>query len=239
MSIRLPSALPALLAAAVGLFALTSGLTAQPPAKPAPADTRTVGDLRTPQERNAELFRKFQRELLSLAQKLERSNRPEDKERAKVIYAALDLSRKENVEAQFQKIIAGMVRGTGNLQDLNRILGEDQQLTKALQDILTILLTDDESARIKAEIAKLEAFLKEARAILRQQQTIRAMTDAQKGKPDRLAKNQDDLAGKTKDLGERMGGDKKDGKQGDGRGGKEGIAKSDPKGEAKPGESAG
>src|SRR5687767_4442861 len=106
MTIRLPSLPQTTLAAAVGLFALTSALTAQPPApKPGPAaatpmtDPKTVGDLRTPQEQNAELFRRFQRELLSLAQKLERSDRPEDKERSKVIYAALELSRKENVEA--------------------------------------------------------------------------------------------------------------------------------------------
>jgi hypothetical protein len=223
---------PLALAVVAGLFALTSALTAQPP------EPKGIGDLRTPQEQNAELFRKFQRELLSLAQKLERSGRPEDKERAKVIYAALELSRKENVESQFQKLVAAMAKGTTNAQAIQGIIGQDAQLTKALQDILNVLMTDDEAARIKAEIAKLEAFLKEARAIKRQQENLRAVTDMRKGDPKNIARDQDKVAKRTKDLGDQMQGGKK-GKGDAGQGDPKGIAKADPKSEAKPGDKAG
>src|SRR4051812_47664939 len=94
--------IPAVFALAAGLFALTAVSSAQPPAgKQGPEST---ADLRPQQEANAELFKKFQKDLLSLAQRLERSDKPEDKERAKVLYAALELARKENLESQFGKI---------------------------------------------------------------------------------------------------------------------------------------
>jgi hypothetical protein len=233
-----------LLILSAGLFALVATGSAQPP-----SDPKSAADLKSQQEQNAELFRRFQKDLLSLAQRMERSDRPEDKERAKVLYAALELARKENLESQFQKIIGAMARGTGNVQDLDAIIGQDEQLRKVLQEILTILMTDDEAARLKAEIARLEAFLKEAREIKRNQETIRAMTEGQKGDPNRIAKNQNNLAGRTRDLADQMagkkgatakkGGEKGGDKGGDGSGDERGIAKAEPKPESKPGETAG
>src|SRR5687767_10588333 len=119
---RLPAVRSALPLA--GLLALASLVVAQPTPPPAAGpEPKSVADLRSPQEQNADLFKQFQRELLALAQKLERSDRPEDKERAKVIYAALDLSRKENVQSQFEKMVTGMRGGTGNLRDLDQLAG--------------------------------------------------------------------------------------------------------------------
>src|SRR5436305_1628869 len=126
----------AALALAAGLFALTAVSSAQPPTgKPGPD---TTADLRPQQEANAELFKKFQKDLLALAQRLERSDKPEDKERAKVLYAALELARKENLESQFGKIIAGMAKGSTNTQDLTALVGQDEHLRKVLQEILMI-----------------------------------------------------------------------------------------------------
>src|SRR5262249_29750317 len=123
---------PAVLALAAGLFALTAVSSAQPPApKQVPG---TTADLRPQQEANAELFKKFQKDLLALAQRMERSDKPEDKERAKVLYAALELARKENLESQFGSIIAGMARGSANTQDLTALVGQDEHLRKVLQE---------------------------------------------------------------------------------------------------------
>jgi len=239
MFVRLPAGRPVALAALVGLFALSTAIVAQPPA---PADVKSPADLRGQQEQNAILFAKFQRELLQLAQKLERSDRPEDKDRAKTIYSALDLAKKENLDTQFQKMIAAMGKGGSNSQEIGAIIGQDAQLTKVLQEIMQILMTDDESARIKAEIAKLEQHIKEAKEIKRNQETIRGITEAQKGEADRLAKAQKDLAERTKDLADRMAnkkpGDDKKGEKG-GKPGEKPDDKAAPKPEAKPGEQAG
>jgi hypothetical protein len=207
--------LPGLLA-----FAAVAVILTVAPAQPPAADANPSADLRGRQEQNAKLFAEFKTALLRLAQKLQRSDKPEDQERAKVIFAAIDLAAKENVDDQFRRLVGGMAKTGGNVQSVNDLLKDDAQLTKVLQDILTILMTDDETARVKAEIAKLEAFLKEAKDIKRRQEILRALTEAQKQSVEKLSKNQKDLAQQTKDLAERMG--PKDAKPKD-------SAKSEPK----------
>ena len=221
----------AVLATAVGLLISTSQLTGQPPTA---AEPKSATDLRSPQELNAELFRKFQRELLFLAQKLERSERPEDKERAKVIFAALELAKKENVENQFQKMVAGLGKGGTNLQQLDSVSGQDTQLTKVLQEILSILMTDDAATVLKQERERLEKILAEARDILRNQKTIRAMTDVERVEAARIAKDQNQVTDRTKELAKRLGSEPKDAGKG-----QEGIAKAEPKPEAKSGDDEG
>src|SRR5947207_523070 len=87
---RLPTHLLAMLAITVGVFVLTCIAPAQPPkADPtAPEQPKSTGELRKPQEQNAKLFKELTTGLLRLAQKLERSDKTEDQERAKTIRAA-------------------------------------------------------------------------------------------------------------------------------------------------------
>ena len=181
------------------------------------------------------MFRKFQRELLTSAQRLEKSPKPEDQNRAKVIFSALELSQKQNLDNQFQKLIASMAGGSGNVKDLNVIAGQDEQLQKALQDIMAILMTDDESARIKAEIKTLEEYLKKVRLLKRNQEIIRGITESQRVDAERIAKEQKDLAERTKETADKMGG-KKDG---EGKPSEKEIAKAEPKSEPKDGDQTG
>ena len=216
------------------MLLMSNALIAQPTSAPE-ENSDSIDGLKTTQQRNAEMFRKFQRELLTLAQRLEKSAKPEDQNRAKVIFAALELSQKQNLDNQFQKLIASMAGGSSNVKDLNVIAGQDEQLQKALQDIMAILMTDDESARIKAEIKTLEEYIKEIKRIERDQKTIRGITDSKRVDPDRIAKEQKNLAERTKETAEKMGG-KKDG---EGKPGEKEIAKAEPKSEPKDSDETG
>lgn len=189
---------------AVGFLTLAAVVVAQPPADP---------DLRTRQQQNADRFRRLKEKLLALAQRLDASDDPAEKRRAKVIVAALDLAARENIDGQFKTLVGEVAKGGENVQDMQRMVAQDAQLSKAIQDMLAVLMTDDEQARLKAEIARLEEALKEAREIRRTQEAIRALTDAQKGDPSDIARNQRDLAERTKDLADRMTGPKNGGEQ--------------------------
>ncbi len=224
-------------AALVGAALMVAAAIA-PAQAPKPAEAATPGDLRSPQEQNADLFRKFTRELLFLAQKLEKSDRPEDKERAKVITAALELAKQEGVETQFQKMIAGLAKGGTNLQQLDGIAGQDKQLQKALQDIMMVLMTDDAATQAKTERERLEKILFETRELLRQQKTLRGMTESKRVEADRIAKDQNGVTERTKDLAKKMGGEPKPGA---GKAPPAETPRSEPKpaSDAKPGEPAG
>jgi len=229
---RLPTQLPAVLAVTVGVFVLTCIAPAQPPKAdpPAPEQPKSTGELRKPQEQNAKLFKELTTGLLRLAQKLERSDKAEDQERAKTIRAALKVAEEAGVENQFQKLIAAFGKGTNGTGEIGQVIGQDNELRKALEEIVTILMTDDETARIRAEIIRLTELLKEVKDIKRREEIIRAMTEAQKGDASKTAKSQGDLAKQTKDLAERMGA------KGEGKGGEKSDPKAETKAEAKPGE---
>src|SRR5690348_10079511 len=102
---RLPI-LPLTLAAVVGLFALTSVLTAQPPAPPAsPVVPSTPDGIKRSEEENRKLYKRFADEVLKLAQKWEKSDNPDDKSRAKTLRAALKLAEERGVENLFRDLL--------------------------------------------------------------------------------------------------------------------------------------
>lgn len=77
---RLPTFLSLAFAATVGLFALTTVLTAQPAPTTPPAAGGDAGVKRN-QEENLKLFKRFSEEVLRLAQKWEKSDNSGDKAR--------------------------------------------------------------------------------------------------------------------------------------------------------------
>jgi hypothetical protein len=188
--------LPLVLVATLGLFAYTSFLTAQPPAK---SDQPTSPDgARRSEEENLRFYKKFADELLKLAQKWEKSDSPEEKERAKTLRAALKLAEEKGIENLFKQLIDPLSKNpTGG--DFQAFLAKDKILVAALKEVLEVLSTEDEAERLRQQIKDLEAFLKEAKRIQREQDILRARTEG-KGDPTKMAKEQNQLAKETKDL---------------------------------------
>lgn len=226
--------------AAVSLAVLTLALVSlrsQPPKPATPAATPpssppTSPDAARQQEENLKLFNDFKSALLRLALRYEASDKPEDKARAKTVRSALELAEKEGVNAQFGELVKTWRSNPSQVQQIDDIIGKDAQLQKALAEILNILQTDDETARLKAEIARLSAFMKELKELKRRQELVRAKTDAQRGDAKPIAESQSDLAKQTKEVADRMSGEKKGGPDSS----KDEIAKAEPKGDAKPGD---
>jgi len=232
---RLPRLLPALAAAAAGLLLLATGSPAQPPA-PAPAGQPSPADLKAKQEENAKLFKDFTDSLVRLANRLEKSDRLEDKEKAKTITRAIELASKENVSGQFSKLVQGLAKGKTDF-DLSNLQGDEAQLRAMLKQILDILVTDDESAARKEEIRRLEAILKQVKELERTQKVTQAITEGKSGDPKKIEKTQNDITDKTKDIVQQTG-DKKDPAK-PGAGGDKKDDRAEAKPEAKPGEAAG
>ncbi len=232
-----PQIMPSFVVATVGLFVFTSVMMAQPPAKPVVPATPPVEktgltpeQIKDKQAINAKKFVEFKESLFRLAKRLELSDRAEDKETAKVIQRAIEVALKENVDGQFQKLLIGLSKGNKTIGELGDISNDEKQLGKMLQEILTILNTDDETLRIRAEIVKLEALLKEAKFIKQGTESVQARTQSNSGNAERLAKEQRDLAKRTEDLAAKAAGTKpKETKPED--------AKSGEKAEPKAGES--
>jgi hypothetical protein len=235
---RLPTLLSLAFATTVGLFALTSVLLAQP-TKPAASPIPGLGEggVKRTQEENLKLFKRFSEEVLRLAQRWEKSDNSEDKERAKSLRAALKLIEERGVDKLFRELVEGL--GSKNLtgSDFSTLLGKDKKLMDALEQILNVLNTEDEWSKIQREIADLKKAIAAIQELKRAQENLRARTDNPRGDPDKLAKDQKDLAKKTQDVANAL--DKNNGNKGNpnaGNGGDKPEPKSENKAEPKPGE---
>jgi hypothetical protein len=228
---RLPI-MPLAFAATLGLFGLTSVLVAQPPKPPVPAEIKPGDDIQRNQAENAKLFKRFSDEALRLAQKWEKSENPEERERAKSLREALKLAAEKGVDNLFKELQQGLGGRNG---DFGALLGKDAKLVAALEEILKAL-KEDESDKIAREIAELKKLIAEIERLKREQENIRARTEG-KGDKDKIAKDQKDLANQTKATAEKFPGQQKNNPNA-GQAGEPKDDKAEPKPEAKPGDAS-
>lgn len=183
------------------------------------------------QEMLAKQYHEFEQALLRLAQRLERSSKPEDKDRAVLLMKAIDLAGKEGVNTRFDKLVSTLRNAKINdLNEFRSAIAESDQLTKNLLEMLQLLLSDNRAAQLKAEEKRLADLIKDINKIIRDEKAIRNLNDAGKMDPNALAKAQEKVTAATEAVAKAMGGAKE---AGDPK-----AAKGDPK-NAKPGDNKG
>src|SRR5262249_41413737 len=109
------------------------------------------------------------------------------------------------------------------LTEINSAIGQNDQLTKTLREMIAILLTDNQSAKLKEEQLRLQDLLKKLEKLIREQKLERSKTEAGRFEDDQLAKNQGKVTDDTRQLSKVM----------DGKDGKDGKGERDTKGEAR------
>ena len=199
---------------AAAILAAGLNLQAQPPASPAPTPATpptagadvTLKDVVARQQELERRYKAFTTNLLALAQKLEKSDRIEDKDKAKALRKAIDLADKEGVDNKFSTLLRTLLKSSDlNLSDINSARNQNDELIKVLRQILDILQSDDELARIKEEQKWLEKLLAELNGIIRGEKIVDARTNSNKGDPKQLGREQGSLRDKTDALADKMG----------------------------------
>ncbi len=187
-----------------------------PPANPATSDP-TTQNIGNNQEFIARKWKEFAKNLLLVAQRLEKSDRLEDQEKAKSLRKAIELAEKEGVDNKFTVLVRTLKKDRlPEFNDIQSAGQQNQELLHALDQIINILLNDDDLARIREERERLQKFLNELKGIIVDSKTVRSITEKGKSDKDQLTKDQKDLANRTDKLGKAMEGkpDSKDGKNG-------------------------
>src|SRR5438067_2339434 len=180
----------------------------KPAAPPAASDAdleRIKQQAAFDQERLRRQFNAFQQSLLTLKQRLEKSSKPEDREKAAVLQQAIDLASKEGVDNQFSKLVATLTANGITLQEINGAIGQNQELVKTLREMIAILPTDSQSARNREEQKRLEDLLKQLVKVIRAQKVERSKTESGKVEKHALAKGQLKVTQDTKGLHKDMG----------------------------------
>jgi hypothetical protein len=207
------------------LMSVVLSVQAQPPAAkpPAPvAGTTTLKDLVAREQALERQYKAFTTNLLALAQKLEKSDRIEDKDKAKSLRKAIDLADKEGVDNKFTTLLRTLTKSENiGLADITSAKNQNDELIKLLKEILAILQSDDELARIKEERKLLEALLAELNSLIRSTAIQQSRADSGRGDPKKIGSDQRKLAGQADALANKMGAPKAGGdpKGGEAKGG--------------------
>jgi DNA repair exonuclease SbcCD ATPase subunit len=213
------------------LCIVSLSLAADPPARPAGDPDGVRKTTAFEQERLRQQFSAFQQSLLGLAQRLEKSAKPEDREKALVLRQAIDLASREGIDTQFSKLVATLTASGVTLREIEGAIGQNEQLLKTLREMIQLLLSDNQSAKDKEEAKRLADMLKKLDTVIRSQKVERSKVESGKGDKDNLAKGQQKVTKDTKDLSKAFDPAKpSDPKSGDPKSGEP------KKGEPKPGE---
>jgi hypothetical protein len=217
------------------LCLLTLGLSfcawADEAAKPK-APAKPPAEFAVDQEILARQFRDFEKALLRVAQRLETSNKPEDRDQAAKLKKAIQLASDSQVDNKFEKLI-GILKSSKalSIQEIKGAMEQNKMLADDIQAIINLLLADSREDEIKKEKKRLEDLIKKLEEIIRKQKVVRAQTESGKMEKKPLIESQKKVTKSTADLARDMKKDPKgdDAKNGDGKGDK-GDGKGDGKG---------
>ncbi len=187
-----------------------------------------VEDAATEQERLKRQFDEFKQKLLVLAQRMENSTKPEDREKAKTLREAIKKASEEGVETRFSSLIERLRSSDTlkNTESMNDILEENRQLRTVLRDIMELLLKDDRDKQLKEEKERAQRLLDELKNVIRQQEVVIAKTVENKTKGGDVAKSQEKVRERTDNLANPKSNKGNEAKNGEGKSsksGKEGV----------------
>src|SRR6266852_473432 len=178
-------------------------------------------------------FKDFEQSLLRLAQRLEKSSKPEDRQRADTLKKAIALVGDQGVDLKFKTLIEILQKPSTSLSltEIKQAMDQNKMLAEDIRAILALLMADNRDDQLKDEIKRLMELIKQLQKIKREQQIARAKTEGNKLDKEALGKEQKKVSDDTEKVAKAMNkdgdgkgekgskGEPKDGKDGKGKGG--------------------
>jgi hypothetical protein len=222
----------------VALFAIVVVLQAGGQSTQPPPST-SKDELAIKEKQLADQFGEFQLLLLKLKQRMERGT-DDEKNRAKAIGRILEEVQKGSIKIEFDQL-ADLLRESklSNPSELGELAERAAKLTDKLRDLINMLQDDPRRKQLAEERKILEHTIKMLGELIKKEQQLQALTEADKTDKRELAQNQNKIAKNTNDLtktidkflgkGENVAQDAKNLKGGPKDAGKEGSAKAETK----------
>jgi hypothetical protein len=195
----------------------------QEPAKPAPDNKNAAADLAVEQQILARKYQEFEKALMQLAHRLERSTKPEDRERAANIKKAIAYSADQDVKGKFEQLIKTLQTSKDlSIPEIQGAMKNSGMVADDVHAIIQLLMADARDDELKKEKKRIEDLLKALDEVIRKQKVVRAQTEAGKAEKGHLVGDQKKVTEKTGDIGKAMDkakeGEAKDPSDGKGKG---------------------
>jgi hypothetical protein len=194
--------------------------------KPASAIKEEARDNQQVLERR---FKDFEQSLLRLAQRLEKSSKPEDRQRADTLKKAIALTSEQGVDLKFKTLIEILQKPSTSLSltEIKQAMDQNKMLAEDIRAILALLMADNRDDQLKNEIKRLMELIKMLEKNIRDQKIARAKVEGNKLDKEELGKEQKKVSDDTQKIAKALD------KDGDGKGDKGKGEPKDGKGEGK------
>jgi len=160
-------------------------------AAPAPS---AADELALTQSQLADKYARLEELMLKMAS-LESASNPR---RAALLTRAVSQSKERLTKTQLETIVTLL-----NQQQLKRAVDGQTAVQTDLKALLELLMSEDRSDRLKNEQARIKEYIKEVERLIRLQKGLEGQNQSG-GDADRLAKDQQQLAGRTGDLAKKI-----------------------------------
>lgn len=192
---------------ALAITGMAQGQDAPAAAAPATPDKTAAEREKALQEQEQlnRQFREFEQSLLRLAYRLERSSKPEDRERAANLKKAIEYAASSGTDSKFDRLI-GTLRSSKTLgmREIEDAMNQNAMVATDIHAILAMLLTDNRDEQIAKEKKRIAELLKRLDKNIRDQKNARAHTEAGKMDKDAIAKLQDKVSKDTQGIAKDM-----------------------------------
>jgi hypothetical protein len=177
------------------VFAQDAAAKAKAAGDAAPAAGASAADeLALQQGRLADKYSRLEELMLKMAS-LESATNPR---RAALLTRAVEQSKERLTKTQLEAVVKML-----NQQQLKRAVDGQATVQTDLKSLLDLLMSEDRSDRLKNEQARIKEYIKEVERLIRLQKGLEGQNQAGSD-AERLAKDQQQLAGRTGDLAQKI-----------------------------------
>ncbi|MBY0528486.1 MAG: hypothetical protein K2R98_34160 [Gemmataceae bacterium] len=197
-----------LLALLVGVAVITAPLVGADapkadPDKKTPVEIKNEAALR--EMLIAQKYREFELALVRLAQRLEKSTKAEDKEKAKFLKEALETAGKGGITTRFERLISILKESkANNLSEIKEAIDLGERLAQDMRDMLKLIMQDGQIKANHDLQIRLAELIKMLEALIRNQKLVRVHTEKDSMPKNELVKGQDKVTDNTEKFAKDM-----------------------------------
>lgn len=163
------------------------------PASAAGSSAVTPENLAEEQRRVAEKFKRFEQVIKLLAQFSDEA----DQDQAKLLRQVFAESQGRSLDGKFDELVKVLQE-----RQLARASGDQQEMTRQLEELLAMLLAAERGKELKSEQARVKEFIRQIKLMINKQMELEGRTAD--GDPKEVAPDQDKLAQSAADLAKKM-----------------------------------
>src|SRR2546423_968318 len=126
----------------------------------------------------ARQFEEFQNALLKLKQRLERSDKQEDKDRAAALDRALEEAKRTGISTQFDQLVTFLKKERfADVGNIKEAADKSFKLAQDLRSVLDTLREDSRANKLREERERLEKLLKDLEKVIHDQKVVQTITE--------------------------------------------------------------